>query len=166
MSNTATPAPADIRLALRNAGFLPLPVNGKAPVLKGWQKRTETSVGDIDIWSKLYPFANNTGILTLHTPAIDIDITAPDAAAAVEELARAHFGEHGDILVRFGKPPKRAILLRTDEPFEKTAQLFTAPDGSEQKIEILASGQQVVVHGIHPDIAKPYSWHGGEPWTT
>jgi hypothetical protein len=89
-----------------------------------------------------------------------------DAAAAVEALAREWFGEHGDILVRFGKAPKRAVLLRTDEPFKKIVGLFTAPDGSEQKIEILADGQQIVVAGVHPDTQRDYSWHGGEPWTT
>jgi hypothetical protein len=45
--------------------------------------------------------------------------------------------------------------------------LPAAPDGSEgQKIEILASGQQVVVHGVHPGTGKPYSWHGGSPLDT
>jgi hypothetical protein len=37
------------------------------------------------------------------------------------------------------------------------------PDGSAQKIEILATGQQVIVHGRHPETMKAYSWHGGEP---
>jgi hypothetical protein len=40
---------------------------------------------------------------------------------------------------------------------------FAAPDGSEQQIEILAHGQQVVLFGVHPDTQRPYSWHGGEP---
>jgi hypothetical protein len=68
--------------------------------------------------------------------------------------------------VRFGKAPKRALLLRTNEPFKKIVGLFTAPDGSEHKIEILGDGQQIVAHGIHPDNHKPYSWHGAEPWMT
>jgi hypothetical protein len=28
---------------------------------------------------------------------------------------------------------------------------------------LLASGQQIVVNGIHPQTQKPYRWHGGEP---
>ena len=43
---------------------------------------------------------------------------------------------------------------------------FSAPDGSTHKIEILADGEQIVVAGIHPEIKRDYSWHGGEPWTT
>ena len=38
---------------------------------------------------------------------------------AVEELARERFEERGYVLVRIGKAPKRAVLLRTDTPFPK-----------------------------------------------
>jgi hypothetical protein len=116
----------------------------------------------IDAWERHYPDATNTGVLTDISPAIDIDIMHPDAAAAIEALAREHFEEHGNILVRFGKAPKRAILLRTNEPFNKIARMFTAPDGSAQKIEVLATGQQIIVAGVHPDTKRNYSWHGGE----
>jgi Bifunctional DNA primase/polymerase, N-terminal len=142
-------------------GYLPLPVNGKAPPIKGWQDITATNK-IIDTWESKYRDATNTGILTRTAPTIDIDITHPDAAAAVETLAREHFEERGIVLVRFGRAPKRAILLRIDEPFKKIARKFTAPDGSVQQIEILANGEQVVVFGTHPDTRKPYSWHGGE----
>jgi hypothetical protein len=163
----ASTVPAEVCRALLAAGFSPLPLNGKAPVLKAWQTKFETNDQEIALWDTMWPSATNTGILTQRTPAIDIDITNPAAADAVEDLARGWFGEHGDILVRFGKAPKRAVLLRTDEPFEKMVRVFTTADGSEQKIEILANGQQVVVAGEHPDIKRPYSWrHGGEPWTT
>ena len=162
----STTDPTSIRCALLAAGFSPLPLRGKKPAFDEWQKKLETNAGEIQLWGSVWSDAKNTGILTKFTPAIDIDIMVPDAAAAVEELAREWFGEHGDILVQFGQAPKRALLLRTDEPFKKFVGLFTAPDGSEQKIEILGDGQQIVAHGIHPDIHKPYSWHGGEPWTT
>src|SRR5262249_5908987 len=84
------------------------------------------------------------------------------AATAVEMLAREYFEERGDIHVRFGKPPKRLIMLRTDEPFDKLYYVFKAPDGSEHKIEILGDGQQYVVDGLHPETHKPYGWFGGE----
>jgi hypothetical protein len=150
------------RKRLLAGGFMPLPCNGKAPSIPGWQDILTTSKL-IDTWEHRYPTATNTGVLTDISPAIDIDITHPDAANAIEALAREHFEERGCILVRFGKAPKRAILLRTNEPFNKITHAFTAPDGSAQKIEILATGQQIVVAGIHPDTQKPYSWFGGEP---
>ena len=145
-----TTDPTDIRLSLLIADYLPLPLRGKKPAPDEWQKKLD----------RIRPG------LTKFTPAIDIDIMVPDAAAAIEDLARQWFGEHGDILVRFGEAPKRAVILRTDEPFKKIVDVFTAPDGKEQKIEVLGDGQQIVVHGTHPDTHEPYSWHGGAPWTT
>ena len=134
----STTDPTSIRCALLAAGFSPLPLRGKKPAFDEWQKKLETNAGEIQLWGSVWSDAKNTGILTKFTPAIDIDIMVRDAAAAVEELGPAEwFGEHGDILVQFGQAPKRALLLRTDEPFKKFVGLFTAPDGSEQKIEIL-----------------------------
>jgi Bifunctional DNA primase/polymerase, N-terminal len=165
-----TAAPSQIRCALLKNGYSPLPLNGKAPsMLKGWQQKFQTNDREIALWSQLWPGATNTGVLTKFVPTLDIDVMDPAAADAIEELAREHFGHRGAaILVRFGQAPKRAILLRTDadEAFDKLLRVFTAPNSSEQKIEVLANGQQVVVHGMHPDTQNPYRWFGGEPWTT
>ena len=157
--------PTTIRTQLHRVGYAPIPVNGKIPPLKEWEKKTETNDAEIGLWSKLFPQATNTGILTARVPAIDIDIMIEPAAKAIEELARERFEERGYFLVRIGKPPKRAVLFRTDTPFKKLTLALVAPDGdTRQKIEILGDGQQVVVHGIHPETEKPYAWHGGEPW--
>jgi hypothetical protein len=101
--------------------------------------------------------------LTKFAPCLDIDVTDPAAADAVEALAREHFEERGAFLVRFGQAPKRAVLLRTDEPFSKLRREFTARNGSTHKIEVLADGQQVVGFGIHPETKQAYRWHGGSP---
>jgi hypothetical protein len=90
----------------------------------------------------------------------------PEAAAAVEDLARERFEERGCLLVRYGKAPKRALLFRTDEPFRKIARSFSYPNCDPKhppKIEILANGQQIVAFGTHPETNRAYSWHGGEP---
>src|SRR5262249_41081757 len=119
---------------------------------------------EIELWEKAYPLATNTGILTQLTPTLDIDITNPEAAEAIEALARERFEERGFVLVRIGQAPKRAILLRTDTPFKKITGTVILPNGdTHQKIELLANGQQVVVFGTHPKAGKPYSWFGGEP---
>src|SRR5262249_37428245 len=131
--------------------------------MNGWQDIKATAA-IIASWESRYSDAFSTGILTETTPAIDIDIMHREAAEAVEALAREHFGERGDhILIRFGKAPKRAILLRTDEPFKKLIRKFTAPNGDEHRIEVLATGNQIVAFGLHKDTGKAYSWHGGEP---
>jgi hypothetical protein len=118
---------------------------------------------EIGLWEKLYPYDTNTGVLTKFVPTLDIDITHPEAARAIEDLTRARFEDHGRILVRTGRAPKRAIPLRTNEPFDKLIRNLVAPNGNDQKIEVLANGQQVVVFGTHPETKLPYTWHGGEP---
>ena len=132
------------RKKLLAAGYWPLPVNGKAPPIPGWQDIAATNK-IIDSWESKYTDATNTGILTGTLPTIDIDIMHTEAAAAIEALAREHFEERGHILVRFGRAPKRAIPLRTDEPFKKIKREFTSPDGGNQQIEVMCDGQQVVV---------------------
>src|SRR5262245_12711049 len=136
--------PAALRLKLRAAGYHPVPCEGKAPPLKGWQSKFDTSADEIRLWDQSWHLATNTGILTKFTPTIDIDITDPDAANAVETLAREHFEERGSFMVRFGQVPKRAVLLRSDEPFAKLARSFTGSNGGEHKIEALGDGQQVI----------------------
>ena len=157
------PTPTETRLRLLQSGFDPLPVNGKKPPLKEWEKRTETSKGDIDIWSTLYPYANNSGALTRRMPTLDADIRNQEAAEAVEQLVRDRFADCGTILVRIGNAPKRAVPFRTDTPFKKITANLVAPNGNKEKIELLCDGQQVVVAGIHPETNKPYAWFGGEP---
>jgi Bifunctional DNA primase/polymerase, N-terminal len=148
-------AAADIRLRLRSAGFAPLPLAGKIPMPKGWSKLTDASEKEIESWAGIYPGAENTGILTKFTPALDIDIIDPDAAKAIEDLARERFEEKGPVLVRFGRPPKRAILFRTDAPFAKIRRLFGEPDTPErdcEKLELMCDGQQLAAR--HPP-ARP-----------
>ena len=151
-----------LRLQLRRNGFNPIPVEGKAPSMKGWQQKVDVSEEEIRRWEKTYPRARNTGVLAKLTLGLDVDIKIEAAAKAAEDKAREFLLEHGDVYVRFGLPPKRLIPLRTDEPFKKLYRAFKAPDGGEHKIEILGDGQQWVAHGIHPDTRKPYSWFGSE----
>jgi len=153
-----------LRLQLQANGFSPLPCMGKAPAMEKWTEKLSCTEAEIRRWPLpgFWHLAHNTGVIAKFAPGIDIDIKIPDAADAVETLAREFFEEHGDIRVRFGLPPKRLIPLRTDEPFKKLRRVFTAPDGSEQKLELLGDGQQYIVAGIHPDTGQPYRWFGGD----
>src|SRR4029077_3436391 len=121
-------ATATLRQQLRSAGYSPVAVEGKAPPAKAWQEQIDTNDAEIELWNRLYPYAHNTGILTRLTPTIDIDILNCQAAEAIEALAQERFEERGDILVRVGLAPKRAILLRTDTPFKKIISNVIAPD--------------------------------------
>jgi hypothetical protein len=155
------------------AGFCPLPLFGKEPPVKGkhnakrglggWQNLENVTDEMIEMWSRTWPDARNTGVLTRLTPTLDLDILNEEAVRTIEDYVRERYEEGGHILVRIGKPPKRAILFRTIEPFSKIVANVVAPTGSAEKVELLADGQQVVVAGIHPDTKRPYTWHGGEP---
>ena len=93
---------------------------------------------------------------------MDIDVYDPDVAQAIEAMLWDLMGTRG--MVRFGEAPKRAALFRTETPFGKiSTPVFTSPTGQRHRVEVLCSGQQIVVLGTHPGTGKPYSWHGGEP---
>src|SRR5262245_21464320 len=159
----------EYRISLKTAGFAPLPVAGKRPVINDWQTKTDADAAEIASWGATFPGCTNTGVLTERTPALDIDIKNAEAADAVSELVFELFGDKGTLLTRFGQTPKRAILFRTDQPFAKQSITFAAQDGGTHKVEMLGRGQQIVVNGIHPNTHKPYSWHGDRapgavPW--
>jgi AAA domain/Bifunctional DNA primase/polymerase, N-terminal len=153
--------PTEVRLALRAAGFHPIPLNGKRPQLSEWPTKIDAPPEEIKRWALTFPRSTNTGCLTVDMPTLDLDITIEPAATAVEELVRDWFDGRGAILVRIGNPPKRAMPFRTDTPFTKMTRFFLAPDRSEHKAEFLGDGQQVVITGSHPDTRKPYAWCGG-----
>lgn len=152
------------RAFLVKAGYLPIPAIGKKTLVDGWTDITEVTDDLIAKWGKKYSDHLSDGLLTKGTPGLDVDITNQMASEAVEALVRERFGEHGSILVRTGKAPKRLIPFRTDVPFDKITMNLDAPDGKAgQKIEFLADGQMFLAFGIHPDTQQPYKWHGGEP---
>ena len=71
------------------------------------------------------------------------------------------FGE--DILVRVGKAPKFLALFKvgSGDVINKHKLHLKHKNmdySSEQAIEILGSGQQIVAYGIHPDTGKSYQW--------
>jgi P4 family phage/plasmid primase-like protien len=160
--------PTEVRLALLNGDYDPIPLRGKNPGLMerwGWQKIGHASPEQATNWLRDFPDATNTGALTLRMPTLDIDIQDSDAAEAVEHLILDRYGEHGQVLTRIGKAPKRAIPFRTDAPFAKITHKVLRPDGVEERFEFLSEGQQVVVDGIHPDTRQPYRWEHGDLFT-
>jgi hypothetical protein len=76
------------RKRLLAARYSPLPVNGKAPPIAGWQD-IEATNNIISTWEHKYGDATNTGILTGNTPAIDIDVLDP-AVADDRDKRRPH----------------------------------------------------------------------------
>ena len=157
------------RKQLLEAGYAPIPTNGKIPAALAWQD-THPTATDIDEWPRQYPTASNTGLLTKYTPTVDIDVHDARVAEELEIILRFVTGGGQNItsgrqnIVRVGQAPKRAILFRTDRPFAKiSTPVFASPDGCEHRVEVLCDGQQVIAYGVHPDTGADYSWHHGEP---
>ena len=152
-----------MRKKLLRAGFLPIPCIGKTINITDWPNIIATEA-DIDGWFTRYPDAMNTGLLTRTTPAIDLDVYDTEVAEELELTLLDMIGE-GQTLVRFGQPPKRAVLFQTDTPFKKIrTPVFTSPGSKKENfVEVLGDGQQIIVFGTHPETGKDYSWHGGEP---
>jgi hypothetical protein len=148
------------RRGLLASGSSPLPVSGKAPPITGWQEIQATE-DVIAVWEDKYANATNTGILTRTTPAIDIDVLDPAVADEIQQIAERIIGLSP---VRIGQAPKRALLYRTDLPFDKlVTPIRISPDGRAHKVEVLCDGQQIVVKGIHPGTHADYTWAGAEP---
>lgn len=142
-------------LKLRERGYTIVPVKAgeKRPIIPGWQN-LEPDESDIRGWAAREYKNGNVGINTRNTPAVDIDVYDADFA---QELEAWIADQYGDLCVRVGRAPKRAIVFRTDEPFRKMYATFS--DGTtDHKIEILGAGQQFVAYGIHPDTKGPYTW--------
>jgi hypothetical protein len=153
-----------LRLRLLSIGYTPIPAHGKEVYLAGWASLTPTP-DDITRWTRKHPDWSNTGIATRYTPAIDIDITDLAIATIIDNMVFDHFGRSGVILRRIGRAPKRAIMFQAPEPFAKRLAVFDAPaaDGKLPRIEILASGQQLIAYGTHPETKRPYLWEPAGP---
>lgn len=136
-------------------GYQPIPLNGKAPIIAGWQK---VSIGDaqVDEWAQQYSEANvgiRTGQGESAIYAFDLDIYDPDVVLKVEESVIKTFGK---TIKRIGQFPKVMLLYRGKPGASKIQMRWEGGHG----IEILGDGQQFVAYGIHPDTKRPYEWIG------
>src|SRR5687767_2430283 len=86
--------------------------NGTWVGFAGWQKH-RTAAADVGCWIS---DRANIGLLTRNWPTVDCDIENESHARELQELLRPWLG---DAPVRVGRPPKWAVVCRTDAPFGK-----------------------------------------------
>ncbi len=149
-------------LVARGYHIIPIPRGSKRPALTGWQDLVATPEM-VRQWGANGYADGNIGVLTQHTPAVDLDILDATFAREMELFVTDLLGGG---LVRVGRAPKRLIVFRTEAPFTKRSSPFFIDDaGQKHRVEILATGQQFVAYGTHPDTGKPYEWISfeGEP---
>ena len=166
-ADASTSPPEDsteVRLQLHRNGYRPIPVlgahvamkgAGKRPMMKGW----ETVCGSADEteiarWTKAQRNCTNTGLLCGELVGVDIDVLDRDHAHRLTGIAAEMLGMSP--ASRIGRAPKILLAFRTDAPFDKVqTSEFHMLDGTVARVEVLATGQQFVAFGIHPDTRRP-----------
>jgi hypothetical protein len=106
----------------------------------GWVK---TPV--IAVVGRTLPKAQNHG---LRLEALDLDISDQDVCEDLESIIHDRFDGRGEILTRFGKPPRRLIPIRVTGDLTKTSRLFKDPSGK--------------IRAVRHQIAIPRLWHASE----
>lgn len=142
-----------VRLRLRDAGYTPVPAEGKACRLPGWTKLSGTRLSDADIsgWARMAAWSN-TGILCGSVRVIDIDIDDDQLAAEVALIVGEILGANPP--VRVGRAPRMALFARSDDRLRRKAKVT----GKRGTVEFLGHGNQVIVDGVHPGTKMPYQW--------
>jgi hypothetical protein len=159
-----------LRLQLLRNGYHPIPVRGKAPALANWQNCSNGSPEMIQRWARSLRDATNTGLLTGPIAGVDIDVLDDELSTKLVALAFKLLGLSS--LRRIGRAPKVLLLYRMESSHAKiaTPDLFFGDNPADKetkaKVEVLLVGQQVVVHGIHPDTRAPYVWTDRSPFDT
>ncbi|SLN77933.1 PriCT-2 domain-containing protein [Roseisalinus antarcticus] len=157
----------DLRLKLHRGGYLPVPVlgshvamkaAGKRPMMKGWETVCASAdETEITRWTKAQRNCTNTGLLCGDLVGVDIDVLDQDHAHRLTCIATEMLGMSP--LSRIGRAPKILLAFRTDAPFDKVqTSEFHMLDGTVARVEVLATGQQFVGFGIHPDTKASYHW--------
>jgi hypothetical protein len=129
------------------------------PAIDGWQLQHGAAEDVIRAWEARR--ATNTGVLTKSTPGLDFDILNRNVVQALlDDLAAFYAERPGEILVRTGNHPKCLVPFQCSEPFSKITLEVVNPDAriKGERIELLASGQQFIADGRHPNTHKPYQW--------
>ena len=157
----------ELRLALHRNGYRPVPVAGahlamksagKRPMMKAWETicagADET---EITRWTRAQRNCTNTGLLCGDLVGVDIDVLVEDHAHRLTCIAAEMLGVTP--ATRIGRAPKILLAFRAAAPFNKVqSSEFHMHDGTVARVEVLATGQQFVGFGIHPDTKAPYRW--------
>lgn len=148
-----TNAPEIAKRLIAN-GYQPIPIphGQKGPNTPSWQNRNfapRDFAGDANIGIRC-------GVDRI--AALDIDVT--DAVKVEAIVAEWHRRHPGAWMWRTGRPPKTLAPFRFTSEGERKRDIKLGDFG---KVEVLATGQQFVAFGIHPDTNKPYTWTDLEP---
>jgi hypothetical protein len=123
-----------------------------------WAK-AKPSETEMQSWARWEADKAGIGILGVHTPALDIDVTSAPWAVRFTALAHKLLGVTP---TRTGNAPKVILPYRSEHPLPHRKLKFWLPDEPADSpghlIELIGAGRFWVSHGIHKDTGKPYIW--------
>ena len=125
-------------------GYHPIPIKPGQKIPAGG-KNWNTKQYD---YVKLDAGNYSVGLLCDNVAGFDIDALDPARANAIENLCRKICRLPKNTVVRVGMAPKRLLIVRVDAPMK---------GGDAEGFQLLGSGKQFVLHGIHPDTHLPYT---------
>lgn len=130
--------------------------------LKGWRDAPPATAPELAAWDGFRAKGGGIGLRSERFPGIDIDVGDQAFADQLTALVHATLGMSPR---RIGRPPRRLHPFRLRHgaaPFAKREISFTLPGGGPFKVEVLAQGQQYVLHGVHASTGLPYQWPDGD----
>ena len=142
---------------LAAAGFVPLPLHGKAPVLEGWSDIPTVDITTVDQWVKDGKLAN-LGLRTGDRGLVVLDF---DGTGGYDAFVKA-FGDQADTYtVATGSGNGMHVYYRVKGDLPRSTGQLEVPGGH---IEIKAKGRQVVVPpSVHPDTGALYTVANNHP---
>jgi len=125
------------------------PLNGKKPVLKGWQSAPRESLEQALAWAK----AGNVGLRTGQVSGVVVIDADPGADLAP-------LGLPDTVMAKTGRPGGRHLY------FAHTGPLGNSNGKLGPHVDVKADGGQVVFPGsVHPETGATYTWaEGHAPW--
>lgn len=152
------------RLRLRANGYAPIPAVGKRPTVPDWTGGTADE-GTIRSWGPVH--GTNTGIVCGDLVAVDIDVSNLNLVGEILKAVMRHLPEGKRLLARAGRVPRLLLVFRAAEPTAKRATpKYKLPNGEKAQVELLATGQQFIAYGTHPDTGTQYVWLDASPEDT
>lgn len=130
------------RLEESGASFVPVALGGKSPIQYGWDEKPHTA-------QRILTYHNvNIGILlgkySNKIVCIDIDNGLQDYLSKFPQLKKTF------IVYRSSEPDRGKIFVRVNGNLPRSTS-WRKPGSAKPVIEILSTGKQAVVYGLHPN---------------
>lgn len=139
-------------------GLCVIPCEGKKPLLKGWQKRVETSLDEVESWIAEWPEFNIGLVLGSASGIVGIDIDGQEAGKRLKELSQ------GDLPLTWGfSTPGGGKRYLFKLPQGVTAKKYVETlAGEHSELAFLGEGQQTILPpSVHPN-GGTYKWYKGK----